>query len=474
MKFIKMTRKKFVIIGILILSVILTGILFKDTFTASFFQDDWFSLRISNAKSISDVLTFFIPRTDVIYYRPIGMQVPFFILQKVFGINSIPFHYFNFIIHALNVVLVFILIKLFFKDNLKALFISFLYSISSIHYIPFYWMSTFSFVLGPTFTFLSMIYLLKYIQKSKTKYYFLSCLTFFLGLFTNEMIIIMPLIFLSYILIFRKSNIFKKLLPLIFIGGSYFIIRYIFFPPPTSGNYQIEFGKQVLSNVKTYILWSFGWSEVITEQMVHLLVFNIKFLSDFYYFVVMSLLTLFVSIYFFYILPITMHIRNKNIESIKIVFFGLCWFIIGILPVIFFSAHKFSYYLPISMIGFLLVSVSLFQYLLKNIFTNNKILTYILVISMACNWIIISKTTIDFNLYTHWAPRRAEFSKIITEKAIKYYPPGNPEYPNIYIKPDSEAILTLNNQDAFKVIFQDEKITTVYGNMIKKYNLGIR
>src|SRR3990167_8621943 len=65
--------------------------LYKDAFSSYFFQDDWFSFRISNARTVADFLSFFSPRSDVIYYRPLGMQLPFFLMQRFFGLSPLPY-----------------------------------------------------------------------------------------------------------------------------------------------------------------------------------------------------------------------------------------------------------------------------------------------------------------------------------------------------------------------------------------------
>src|SRR3990167_6930281 len=70
--------------------------IYKDAFSSYFFQDDWFSFRISNARTVADLISFFAPRNDVIYYRPLGMQLPFFLMQRIFGLSPLPYRFLSF------------------------------------------------------------------------------------------------------------------------------------------------------------------------------------------------------------------------------------------------------------------------------------------------------------------------------------------------------------------------------------------
>ena len=144
------------IIGLFFVLIIgITAFLYKDSFTGYFFQDDWFSFSISKVQSVNDFLSFFIPRTDVIYYRPFGMQIPFFLMRSLVGLNPFYYHGVIFLTHIGNMFLVFQLTKLLTKRLFASFLVSFLYTTSAVHYIPFYWFSTYSFVLGPTFFMLS-------------------------------------------------------------------------------------------------------------------------------------------------------------------------------------------------------------------------------------------------------------------------------------------------------------------------------
>lgn len=452
------------IIFSLIVTILVGGWLYRDSFNAYFFQDDWFTLQISNAKSISDFFYFFIPRTDVIYYRPLGMQIPFFVIRRIFGINPLPFHILTFLTHAVNVILVFLLVQLLVKRDDSALLSSFFYATSSVHYTPFFWSSTYAFVLGPTAYFLSSILFLLFLKEKKKNYYLASLAIFIFGLLTNEMLAVLPIILLLYSFIFKKRVSLVSFLPYIFLVIMLYIARFVMFKPPTFGPYQLGVGRHLFTNIKTYFLWSYNWSEIATEQMVHLFIFNSKFLKEFPNYVFVSLSTFFISILLFYVFPLVIIIYKKNKEFWRLAIFGITWFIIGLSPVLFFPAHKFSYYLPISLVGLLFISTYLFGEFVRIFYQRTRSFSSVLSVILLVNWLFVSATTIDFNTEIHWVSRRAKLSRGLVGKAKKSYKGES----FIYVLPSSENKLSLNDQDGLRVVFNNEDIVTVYTSEAKE------
>ncbi len=151
-----------------LLALFSVSFLFHKAISAYFFQDDWFSFSISQAKNIFDILAFFKPRSDLIYYRPLGMQIPFFITQTLFGITPWPFKLAALLIHLLNGWLVYSLLNRLLADKQLSFFGALLYVTSVTHYTIFYWAATFAFVLAPTFYLSSFLFFL-IMYRLKTK-----------------------------------------------------------------------------------------------------------------------------------------------------------------------------------------------------------------------------------------------------------------------------------------------------------------
>lgn len=462
-----MSRKisKNLLIFSFLVTILISGFLYKNAFSAYFFQDDWFTLRISNVKSVLSVFQFFIPRQDVIYYRPLGMQLPFFILQNIFGVNALPFHILTMVTHGLNIFLVFFLIQLIRKDRLVALISAFLYATSAVHYIPMFWPATYAFVLGPALFFLSFIFFILSENKTGRKFYFFSIGAFILALFTNEMTAVLPVTLLFYQVFIRKIDI-KKLTPFFILTFSFLSLRFFFFPPPIHGTYQLGLTKDVLINLRAYLLWSFNWPEEMKAQFVSFWIVNSQFVREFSWYFWSFLITLIISVLFLYVFPAVFVFINKRTEFINLFIFSTIWFIFGLSPVVFFSTHSFSYYLPISLAGLTLFAVSGFVYFIREIYKLNKALTVLLVFLFLFNWLYSSFVTVDFNSKIHWAPRRAMLSKTLIDNLKNDSVPANADI--AYIGDTSENKLALNDQDALRVIYNNDSFTTVYGKRVEK------
>ena len=348
----------------LFLIIILVGLLYRSSFSAYFFQDDWFSLRISKVETLTDFIKFFIPRSDVIYYRPLGMQIPYFILNNFFGLDSFIFHMTAYFTHSINIILVYLLVKkLLNKDDLSLL-AAYLYGISSLHFIPFYWFATFSFVLGPTFFLLSFLGFIIFLENKKKYYYILSFLFYVLGLVTNEIVFILPLILFFYLLLIRQEKKFiLRLIPFITLACLILFFRFKFYPPTITESYQWQINKEILTNLKGYLIWSLNWPEEMKAQLVNFYTFNSRFVREFYSFFIIFIITGFVNFIFLFLLPIFTAVKKKDFAPLL---FGFCWFLTALLPVLFFTKHSFSYYLAIPILGLLFSSLKYFQEFFQN------------------------------------------------------------------------------------------------------------
>src|SRR3989344_339455 len=174
-------------------------VIYSSSFKGYFFQDDWYSLSISKISGSYGILDFFVPNKQVVYYRPLGMQLPFYLNTLFFGLNPLPLKIFTLIVHFINTVLIYLIFKRLFKSNIPAILSSFLYATSGIHYIPFFWSSTLAFVLGPLFALFSFYFIMK-------KNYSRSLLLYIFGLLTFEVTVILPVIFLAYSKLIKKDK----------------------------------------------------------------------------------------------------------------------------------------------------------------------------------------------------------------------------------------------------------------------------
>lgn len=430
--------------------------LFRHSFGAYFFQDDWFSFTLAGEKLIG-ISSFFIPRGDVIYFRPLGMQIPFLFGRIFFGFQPYPFHIIIFLTFLFNSYLVYILIKRLVGDWRLSLAAAFFYATSALHFILFYWMATYSFVLGTTWYFLSLLFFLNS-ENKKNKLYWVSLAIFIVGLFTNEMIMTLPIVLGLYQLLLGKKKFLKNLLP--FFAGIFFLVimRFYFFPAPTSGNYAIQIGSHIFSNLKSYLFWSFNWSEIITEQMIRPFIFNFQ-LDPYKSVVVGSVISFFLLLALLFIFPAVSYFKKTKKSNLRLIIFAFLSYFIALFPVLFFTQHKFPYYLTISQLFFVLIFVSFLKEIWVHFSHNNKKeIRYLSIVAII--WVFQSFLTIQFNTALHWAPRRADISSLHMRIAKERYPQSIPKF--IAVPDSSENKLALNNQDAFRIIFHSDFIETIY------------
>lgn len=448
-------KSKLLTIFFLIISLLASVWLYRDSLLSYFFQDDWFSFRISNAGNLAEFLGFFVPRSDVIYFRPLGMQLPFFLIQKLFGINHLTFHVVVIITHAINVILVCYLTRIITKNLFLSLLVAFLYSTSLVHYIPMYWSATYSFVLGPTFFFLTFISYLK-------RKYLFSYLCFIIGILVNEIAIIAsPILWLYYF--FSKEKEKSKYLFLLSITAFIFLFsRILLFPVPTYGDYELSVGRHILTNLQAYLLWSFNWPEEMKAQLINFYTVNPVFIKDFPWFYKVFVVSLMINIAFFYFIPLIFRRLMFSKSSLSIIAFTFLWFVIGLSPVLLFPKHTFSYYLPISLTGLLILSCQLLFYLLTVIRNKFPFAVYPVILVILLTWYYTSAVGVEFNSLIHWAPRRAKIAEKLTEEVKMKYIDNKENI--LYVRNLPEFKLALNNQDAMIVITGRKEFQTIYKN----------
>lgn len=444
---------------LLLSAILFSGVLYRQSFTAYYFQDDWFTLNISKTGSLRDWVNFFLPRSDIIYYRPLGMQIPFALMKAFFGLNPRAFHLVTFLTHFLNIFLVYNLMKLILKNKKSASYAAFLYGVSAVNFIPLYWLSTYPFESGPAFFFASFIFIIHYLHTSQERFWVLSLILFLGGILTNEIVLTLPLIAAGYILLLGKFRDVPKVAAHLILAVLFVSIRFVFFAPPTKGLYLISLGTHILSNLKTYLFWSFNWSEVITEQMTRPLIFN-SLITDRYLNIIIFFDTAFILILTLMAVGlIKMFFENKPGEGGNFLLFSLGWFVIGLSPVLLFPHHKFTYYLPIALAGFLPAVIKLFEKGSVTLSGGSNLIRRSLVAAFLYLWCLTSWVSVNFNVKEHWAPRRARISAELVQDVG-----GNFSLTKdgiVKVPFSSENKLALNDQDAFRYLF-GEKYITVY------------
>lgn len=442
----------------LFFTLLLTAWLYRDTFQAYFFQDDWFTLRISQTKNWKEALLFFIPRSDVVYYRPIGMQFYFFLTRSLFGLNPFAFHTINFFTHAINIILVYLVIYQITHNKKIALLTSFFFGTSTIHYIPFVWSSTFAFPLGFLFLLLTFFIYLKWINIRKNLLIIVLLITEILALTSNEIALILPILITFHMVIFKVIN--KQIIVFTFILPLFYLLFRFAFLPQLADSYKIEFGTKTFKALFTYLLWLFNWPEEIRNQLENILTGNYAFISSYLHlFILLGLLLIILSIFIIRFL-ISLTIKDgKRPAEIKIVKFSLGLLVAGLIFPLLFPNHTYPYYLlPSSLGAYLIFSLSSYF----NASFAPRITKVFLLLAICLLWITASVSSINFSSVNHWAPTRAKISKMVTDDLLSHYPKLEVTE-KIYMYNDPYLKVILSGNEAFKVLYSNSTKTVYYG-----------
>lgn len=391
---------------LLSLSLVITVLVFI-TFSPSliywFSQDDFIHLSASRAGNINELINFFNPFSsfpDIFFYRPLTTQFYFFINHSLFGLNTIPFHLEALAIHILNAILFYLIILEVWKDKKIAALSAILYSVSAVHFLSIYFISSFQEIGRATFMFLSILLFIR-------KHYIYSVITYLAALLSKETSIILPIIILGVEILRNSEDMvstikvtLKQLLPYFILVGLYLVLRFfqiqkIF----TEGGYQTDFSYlSIMQNLKWYLLWSFGLPEIISTYPSINISGVIQFMKDFSLSstIVISFTILIISIFVFSTI-FKKHFSKKTIISSLIIFFG------SLIPVLPLGNHHYPSYLNITLLTFLPILAMLYIKLIK--------ISKILVIISLTSFIILQLSSIELSRQTHWTTHRSKIAK---------------------------------------------------------------
>jgi hypothetical protein len=208
-------------------------------------------------------------------------------------------------------------------------------------------------------------------------------------------------------------------------------------------------------------LASFNIPEEISNQFISFWQLNQLFFREFkrYLFPGILLFGMFIVLI---ITKITRFLTNKHDTGRHASVFALSWFVVSLLPVLFYAHHYFPYYLPIPLVGILLFIVLelsiFFEEFFKNMYLRIGLLTALFGI-----WYWSSISTVNFNRLIHWAPRRALLTQELISKTIPTYQTTDSGIKFFVEGPEIvEKRLVLGNQNAFRVLYDNDAVVTEY------------
>lgn len=357
------TCEKFISHRLMIVLIPLVALIgYFPTLRAPFIYDDK-SLIVENEsiKSLAHPERFFIERksfsakNDFIIYRPLATLS--FALNYALGkFNPMGYHLVNLLLHAINGILLFYLLRLILKNSLLSLIAALLFVCHPLQTEAISWISGRCNGLFLLFYLLSFICFVRWRQGERAMTgYFISLAGYALALLSKEMAVLLPAVLLVYDYHFLPRNTvsikkqIKIYLPFLFIAVAYLLIRYNVLGRTSQTGY---WGGGIFPTVLTMSKAVVFWYLQLAFLPVRLSVDHLVPLS-------FSIREPWVLISFLVILGIaigTMLLYKRN----RYLSFGVFWFFLNFLPVSnliplqAIAAERFLY-LPI--IGFLIVLV---------------------------------------------------------------------------------------------------------------------
>lgn len=334
-------------------------------------------------------MNFFIPRNDVIYYRPISLQLFYFSFYRLFGLNVNYYHIFQLILHAINSVLIFYFVKKILKSSFAGFVAAFLFSVSATHFYELTWVAS-------TFNSIALFFILLYFllfDNKKAYKFFLPEIFLVLSLLSIETAVILPALLFLTVIFFRKmlKPTFLHLVIQSFIVLFYLFFRFIIFKIPATNSYSLGLSLSLaIKNIVIFLVWLLNFSEPMT---VHLAVRQFPF-TDQWFTETFQIYPLILSLNVLFLFIVGSLALFKNPKSIfnKIVLFGVLWFFIALIPVLVIPKRAYPYYPFLAQIGFWIIFASI-------LYHNRKyLLTYFVIFS----FILTSFLTLRFLDNNHW------------------------------------------------------------------------
>lgn len=453
---------------LLVAIFILVLILYFPVLNTYFSQDDFFHFRASQTDgSISSFIQLFgFPTFDSRgygFYRPLFREGLYNLYFIVFGLNHLPFRVFQFILHFINISLVYILVGKIFKNRLISFLSAFFFGISSVNVATFYYLAGGIQAMGATmFTLLTLIFFLD--QKK-----LLSLLTFLLALSSHELASSLPaLLFLILWLKFPSKKVARETVSLwpyllILLIYLYLDIKVIGFSHEEV-QYQFSLSIKKLANT---LSWYAAWAMGIPEMFVDFLEPGFKFNPNLFIYwggISKIIITAFVASLVLLGLSLVSIFKKKISFKDKLFLFLPMVFLISLSPVILLPLHKSTYYLSVGLWSFWAF--------------NGLVLTKgpkLISLMLAILLIILNMSSIKLGEQTYWAASRGRAAQKLLNQLKSTHPTfpsgatiyylNDPTYP--YVAKDwgstsKQAKMILNNQDAIQLLYNDPTIKVFY------------
>lgn len=384
--------------------------LFFDGFKTYFHQDDFIQMFYSqNPSQVFDAFNIF-KKAEFAFYRPIPTQLYFYITKAFFGWNPPGYHLVNFIIFSLNIFLFYRLAKILFNKRVASFSLIF-FSINITHFAPLHAASYVHELFLVFFTLLSCLSFAYFLKNNRITNFVLSVLFFIFALMSKETAVVIPgLIAIEY-LFFSPKMSGKKLLKIVLLFSVvlffYLFFHYFFYGMPESSSYKLVLGKDSLKMYSWYFIWGLSAPNILIDFLepglkIRSVFFEITKFNGYFFLVSFSILILSLAV-------LTFMFLYKKRKQNKIIFFGILWFFLSLIPLVVFPLHKLAIEQALAIVGLSLFIGNILSLQSKRL----AIAITVLYVFIAINSAVIARKT-------HWIIRSAIQAENIVEEINKH------------------------------------------------------
>lgn len=412
-----------------VLLFLLIIIFFAKGINNYFLGDDWFHLNITQINNFREFLNFFNPLENpqqAAFYRPITIQLFFFIIQSIFGLNPFYYHLPIYLLYLSSIYLFYrLLIFLDFSKNSRWVAIL-IYSLSATHFTRLFFISAGQEIVMIFFVLLYFLFFLTEKNRFKIK----AQLSLVAALLSKDTAVVAPIILFflqnNDLLINNKiEKIFLKIkeffnhnvgfLLSLFLLLFYLFVRFCLFDQDMlkDETYQFSFSiKEAITSVYFYFWWLMGAPELIQDYMPKFYLFLPRFFTDFgrnaYLLIVLAL-----SLLSLLIINLACSYKKvRNTKNLKKLFLAFIFIFFGLLPVIFLPKHRFAIQLGLPILGMAMFLATILGSHKKLFLTVITLITF-----LALNFL-----SIKMSEKSHYSITRAHISKKVSNYFLNNYP----------------------------------------------------
>jgi hypothetical protein len=274
-------------------------------------------------------------------FRPLTKVLYFEAAHAAFGMNAFPYHLISILLHVVNVVLVFLVLRRFRIDRLSSVVVSALFAFHAGFFDVLAWISCVQQLAGQAFMLAGFLLGIRAMAAKKPLPAAAALVCYALALLSLEQAYALAPILFLYAFAREKTvpaaararRALRDTAPYLVVMAIYLAYMAAVKGIPEDGPYRFHFGSNVLSNLLTYLDWALAISVVMP------------------FFVDVSPSGLTAA----HLVIALLAVYNVAKGRKRIVFFGSAYYLLTILPVLFLEGHTFYLHNYVPAVGLALL-----------------------------------------------------------------------------------------------------------------------